>query len=350
MRHPVVEEDLREIVTRAGEALDALAGRSLVLTGATGLIGAYLVETVAWLNETHLAAPCRLTAIARRAPAPGSPLEHLREAPGVRWVEADARQVPPQVDEADFLVLAATAGAPRAYLADPIGTLELNGAGLGRWLDLAARARSRAVLYFSSGEVYGSPAPADAPTPESHAGAVDPTLPRNVYAEAKRYGEAVVLAHVRARGVPASVVRPFQVFGPGVAPDGRAIPDFLTAAAAGEAVRLRSAGAAVRTFLYLADATVAFWQVLLLADPGSVYNVGRSEPEMTIRAAAERIARLGGVPLEAAADPEVSGAPARTVPDVSRLASAFGFSPRHDFDDLVTRSLRWLRDRRGRAA
>ena len=66
MRHPVVEEDLREIVTRAGPALDALAGRSLVLTGATGLIGAYLVETVAWLNEGRLSAPCRLTAIARR--------------------------------------------------------------------------------------------------------------------------------------------------------------------------------------------------------------------------------------------------------------------------------------------
>lgn len=350
MRHRIVDEDLREIVERVGPPLGALAGRSLVLTGATGLIGAYLAETVAWLNESHLASPCRLTAIARRAPAVGSPLEHLRQTPGFRWVEADARQVPPQVDEADFLVLAATAGAPRGYLADPIGTLELNGSGLGRWLDFAARARVRAVLYFSSGEVYGSPVAPHVPTPESHAGAVDPTLPRNVYAEAKRYGEALALAYARTRGVPARVVRPFQVFGPGVSPDGRAIPDFVTAAAAGEAVRLRSAGDAVRTFLYLADATVAFWQVLLQAPPGSVYNVGRSEPEMTVRAAAERVAQLAGVSLEAAAAPEISGAPERSVPDVSRLASDFGFSPRHDFDDLVTRSLQWLRGRSGEAA
>ena len=349
-RHAVVEEDLREIVSRVGPALDALSGRSLVVTGGTGLLGAYFTETVAWLNETRFATPCRLTAVVRRLPSETGPLSHLPRCPGIRFVAGDARAVPAEIDGADFLVLAATKGSPRHYLSDPIGTLELNGAGLGRWLELASRVGSRAVLYFSSGEVYGTPDPEAVPTPETYVGRVDPAAPRSVYAEAKRYGEALALAYHRQRGVPVKIVRPFQVFGPGVrADDGRALPDFLAAAAAGRAPELRSAGTASRTFLYVSDATVAFWQALLLGAPGSVYNVGSPGPEMTIRAAAERVAALAanGCTVAVAADAEESGAPARAVPDVGRLGREFGFAPRHGFDDLVARSLRWLRDQPG---
>jgi UDP-glucuronate decarboxylase len=345
-RHPVVEEDLREIVSRVGPALDALAGRSLVVTGATGLLGTYLTETVAWLNESRFSTPCRLAAVVRRLPSATGPLGHLAHAPGVRLVAGDAREVPSEIEEADFVVLAASKGSPRHYLADPIGTLEVNGAGLGRWLELAVRVGSRAVLYFSSGEIYGTPEPGAVPTPETYSGRVDPVAPRSVYAEAKRYGEALALAYHRQRGVPVKIVRPFQVFGPGVrADDGRALPDFLAAAAAGRPLPLRSTGVAARTFMYVADATVAFWQVLLLGLPGSVYNVGSPGPEMTIRGAAERVAALaGGCAVEPAAGAGEDGAPARTVPDITRLSRDFGFTPGHGFDDLVGRSLRWLRD------
>ena len=157
-RHPIVEEDVREIASRLGGTLDALEGRSIVVTGANGMLAAYLVETIAYLNETRFRSrPCRAVAIVRRMPARDGHLAHLLARPEIQWLRHDARTAAAAVDAADFMILAASKGSPRHYLADPLGTLALNGSGLAEWLDKAAVLRSRAVLFFSSGEVYGTP-------------------------------------------------------------------------------------------------------------------------------------------------------------------------------------------------
>jgi UDP-glucuronate decarboxylase len=346
-RHPIVAQDLRDIESRLDGVLAVLEGRSVVITGATGMVAAYLSDTIAHLNEVRFRRPCRLAAVVRSLPAPNGPLGHLLSAPGVRFLVHDARTPPREIEEADFLVLAACKGSPRHYLADPIGTLELNGGGLGLWLELARRLKSEAVLYFSSGEIYGTPGPDAVPTPETYAGRIDPVAPRSVYAEGKRYGETLALAYQRHHGVPVKIVRPFQVFGPGLRnDDGRALPDFLCAAAERRPLVLRSSGAALRTFMYIADATVAFWQVLIQGRPGCVYNVGSPGPELTIRATAERIAAIAGpgCRVEIATVAETSDAPARAIPDISRLENDFGFAPRYGFDELVDRTLRWLRE------
>jgi nucleoside-diphosphate-sugar epimerase len=255
----------------------------------------------------------------------------------------DARRALEELIEGSYLILAATQGAPNRYLAEPLETLELNGPGLFSWLEWAERSKSPSVLYLSSGEVYGSPE-LDGPTPEGYAGRIDPVLERSVYAESKRYGEAVTMAFHRARRVPVRIARPFQVFGPGIrSGDGRAMSAFLRAAAAGEAIRLESAGTAIRTFLYLADATVAFWKILIAGEPGGVYNVGATEPEVSIAALAERIAYLsGGSARTVIGGAAASNAPARTCPDVTRLREELGFEPRYSLDDLITRTLAWL--------
>jgi UDP-glucuronate decarboxylase len=353
-RHPIIEEDVREITSRLGGTLDALEGRSILVTGANGMLAAYLVETIAYLNETRFRSrPCRTIAIVRTVPSRDGHLAHLLSRPEIQWVRHDARTAALAIEAADFMILAASKGSPRHYLADPIGTLALNGSGLGEWLDKAAALQSRAVLFFSSGEVYGTPDAGAVPTPETFVGRIDPLSPRSVYAEAKRYGEALSLAYQRVHGVPAKIVRPFQIFGPGMrVDDGRALPDFLSAAAAGQPIPLRSTGSARRTFMYVADATVAFWQVLILGVPGCVYNVGCPAPEVTVQELAEKIARLGGAACTVIppAEPEITGAPERTVPDITKLAADFAFEPRHGLDDLLSRTLQWLRTRPGATA
>ncbi len=346
-RHPIVAQDLRDIESRLDGVLGVLEGRSVVITGATGMLAGYLSETIAHLNETRFRRPCRLTAIVRSLPIPDGPLGNLLSAPGVRFLQHDARTAPREIEEADYLILAACKGSPRHYLADPIGTLELSGGGLSAWLELARRVRSESVLYFSSGEIYGTPEPDAVPTPETYVGRIDPVAPRSVYAEGKRYGETLALAYQRRYGVPVKIVRPFQVFGPGLrSDDGRAFPDFVCSAAERRPLVLRSSGAALRTFMYIADATVAFWHVLIQGRPGCVYNVGSPGPELTIHATAERIAAIAGpgCRVDFATAVETTDAPARTLPDIRRLENDFGFAPRYGFDELVVRTLRWLRE------
>jgi UDP-glucuronate decarboxylase len=338
----IVQEDMAAIAGRMGDALDRLQGRSLVVTGAGGMLARYLVETVAWCNRHRFDEPCRVTAVVRRA---ASVPADWQGATGVQVVEHDARYAARFLGSAEYLVLAATKASPVDYMREPVETMELNGAGLGEWLRLAAELGSRSVLYFSSGEIYGTPEVA--PTPETYVGRVDPLSPRAVYAESKRYGETLCLAWQRSLGVPVKIVRPFQVFGPGLrAEDGRAFGSFLAAAAAGRPLIIESTGTARRTFLYLADATVAFWKVLLEGAPGSVYNVGSPEPEVSILELAQRIAAAAGgseVRVRGQAGNAVPGSPERTCPDISRLRADFGFAIDYSLDDLIARTLEWMR-------
>ncbi|MEZ5356976.1 MAG: NAD-dependent epimerase/dehydratase family protein [Bryobacteraceae bacterium] len=328
---------MRDIVERAGPALDRLDGASLVITGAGGMLARYMVETVAYCNRERFRSPCRLTAVVRRTPSDAI------EAPGVEYRIHDARRAFEEAADGGYLVLAATRGAPSGYMAEPVETLELNGPGVFAWLEWAHRSRCQSVLYFSSGEIYGSAETNSGGTPEDYAGRLDPALARSVYAESKRYGEAVCMALHRSHGLPVRVVRPFQVFGPGIRDsDTRAMSSFLREAAAGRPIRLQSAGQALRTYLYIADAAVAFWKVLLEGAPGRAYNVGAPGPEVTVLDLAQRIRARTGCQLEVGG--AASDAPARTCPDISRISNELGFAPRYGLDELIDRTLIWMNE------
>jgi UDP-glucuronate decarboxylase len=330
----IVSEDIASIVDRLGVTVDLLEGRSFLITGAAGMLARYIAATVAWCNRQRFSAPCA-----------DDLLRQPEWSRGLTFIEHDARRSVSSLVRADYVVLAATLGSPEHYLREPIETMELNGSGLGEWLHLAHRLQSSGVLYLSSGEIYGTPDVV--PTPESYVGRVDPVSPRAVYAESKRYGEALCLAFHRALGLPVKIVRPFQVFGPGLrSRDGRAFGSFISSAALGQPITLQSAGTARRTFLYLADATVAFFKVLLEGSPGSIYNVGSPYPELTILELAQRVAGMAGdcsVRVSGRDSKAGRGSPARTCPDISKLRADFNFELHFSVDDMIARTLEWVR-------
>jgi CDP-6-deoxy-D-xylo-4-hexulose-3-dehydrase len=346
-RDRLIQQDVEAIYERSPDMYDGLEGRSIVLTGATGLLGRYMVETVAWLNRNKFSRPCRLTGVVRRMPKEDDPCWGLRFVPGIEFIQHDARRVLGSLKDCDYMVLAATKGAPVHYLKDPIATLQLNGSGLEAWLDLARRLKPDGVLYLSSGEVYGTPDPQDIPTPETYAGRVSLDLDRSVYAGGKLYGELLVRAFGRRYDLPVKIARPFQVFGPGIREnDGRAMADFLNAAVAGEDIHLRSSGSAQRTYMYISDAIHAFWTILLRGEKMEAYNVGNSAPEVSILALAERIADAAGnikVVVENEATEADHGSPARTCPDTTKIEQELGVYSRVDLDQMIERTIEWLK-------
>ena len=346
-RHPIIQADIENIVRRAGSALDTLEGKSILITGALGMLASYLTETIACLNETRFEKPCKLYGLIRKPLKSSDYNGYLLKSPGIEFIIGDARQLPPVLPELNYIVLAATKGSPLHYLGDPIGTLELNGSSLHKWLKLAIDINCGGVLYFSSGEIYGTPDPEAVPTPENYIGRFDTLSPRAVYGEGKRYGETLCMAFHRQYGLDVKIVRPFQIFGPGVKPgDGRAMPDFLYAAAANEDIVLTSAGAAKRTFMYIADAAVAFWKILQEGEPGSVFNVGSPEPELTILQLAEKIAEISGgksrMIVKGNTHP-LNDAPSRTCPSIEKLSQKLNFNPEYSIDDLISRTIDWIR-------
>lgn len=341
----VVTEDRAIMAEALVSVAPSLAGRTLLVTGARGMLPAYILQAIAALNESLLADnPCKVIALSRSAPQ-----GPLADEPHMAWLRQDVREPLPASLTFDWAIHAASAAAPRKYLADPVGTLMANAQGLHHVLERARAVEARGVLFFSSGELYGSPPPEACPTPETFLGVSDPRHPRGCYVEGKRFGEALAMAYGRQFGVPVKVVRPFQVFGPGLSlDDGRAFADFLSAAARGEDIELRSAGQAVRSYCYIADATAAFIKVLVAGAAGSVFNVGASEPEVTIRTLAETIARLGGrgsrVVFAATPGAEGQGSPARTCPSVAQLGAALGWAPTTSLEEGLMKTMTWLRE------
>ena len=289
-RHSIVRDDLQKIVA-APLPWERLFSKTVVITGANGFVPAYMLETLLYLNETR-DAKIHVVALVRNAEKAMRRLGYLAGRPDLTLVVQDVCEPYAGPEKADFIVHAASQASPKFYGSDPVGTFETNVVGTRRMLELAKKAGSEGFLYFSSGEVYGRVANAAIPIRETDYGYLDPLNVRSCYAEGKRAGETLCTCWHAQFGVPAKVVRLSHTYGPGMAlDDGRVFADFVADLVSRRDIVMKSDGSTRRPFCYLADATVAFFTILLLGESGGAYNVG-SDVETSVLELAEMLVRL----------------------------------------------------------
>jgi UDP-glucuronate decarboxylase len=289
-RNQVVEADLKNIVASL-LPWDRLFGKTVLISGASGFIAAYMVETLVYLNET-VDAGIHVVALARNREKTLSKFSHLAGRSDLTMVIQDVREPYCGPSQVDFLIHAASQASPKYFSTDPVGTFEANVLGTQRMLEVARDAKSESVLFFSSGEVYGQPDRALSLIDETAYGYLDPLNLRSCYAEGKRAGEALSAYWHAQFGVPAKIVRLSHTYGPGMElNDGRVFADFVADIVAGRNIVLKSDGSARRPFCYLSDATVAFFTVLLRGNSGEAYNVG-SDRQCSILELAETLCHL----------------------------------------------------------
>jgi UDP-glucuronate decarboxylase len=208
------------------------------------------------------------------------------------------------------------------------------------------------MLYFSSSEIYGDPDPRHVPTPESYRGNVSCHGPRACYDESKRLGETLCgIYHVKF-GTQVMIVRPFNVFGPGMAQtDYRIMPNLAYRIQTRQPVRIYGTGRQTRTFCYVTDAVTGFLLALLKGTPGEAYNIGNPEPEIAMAdlvKAAERVltrvrrrpAKVPHVLIEYP-DSYPADEPNRRCPDITKARLQLGFKPAVSLEEGLERFLRW---------
>jgi UDP-glucuronate decarboxylase len=290
LANPIVTDDVDRIL-RQDLPWSEFNGSTVLITGAAGFLPAYLVETLARLNA--LGASIRIVGLVRRTEHAQARLGHLKEL-GVELMTQDiAQPLRADIPQADFIIHAASQASPRFYGIDPVGTLEANSSGTQHLLRHAYLSSCRAFLFFSSGEVYGMPIDDSRRLREVDFGYLDPATVRACYAESKRLGETMCVSWHHQYGVPSRIVRPFHTYGPGMAlDDGRVFADFVADAVIGRDIVVKSDGAALRSFCYIADATVGFLTVLLKGQNAQAYNVANPEAEISIRDLAFTMAKL----------------------------------------------------------
>lgn len=286
-RTPIVEEDIRLILAACRSELRSLSGKTVLLTGGSGFVGSYLVESIIAYNRTHDEAPCRLLLPTRSLIATNAKWPYFFGIENVIWFEWNGRSLEPPITSCDYIIHAASPADPAIYRHAPMQTMEDIVNGASAVLHYARHAGVCTLLYLSSGAAYGRHASGMEPLREDMTDAPDLTELSSCYGEAKRYTELMC----RASGVPSIIARLFAFIGPYQDIKGSfAAPDFIRQAMYSEIIRVHSDGSALRTYCYASDLAIGLWKLLLNGKTGELYNVGVDGPPVSIRQLAELIA------------------------------------------------------------
>jgi dTDP-glucose 4,6-dehydratase len=244
-------------------------------------------------------------------------------------------------DPVDAVCNLASPASPPAYLERPLETLAVGSEGTRRLLELAHQHGAR-FLMASTSEIYGDPLVH--PQVESYRGNVDPTGPRSVYDEAKRFAESLTMAHHRAHGVNVSIARIFNTYGPRLSPgDGRVVSNFISQSLRGEPLTVYGDGSQTRSLCYVDDQTAGLVALMDSTLTGPV-NIG-SPDERSVLELAHLIVEVCGSRSPIAFEPLPTDDPTRRCPDITLATTELGWSPKVELREGLARTVEYLAPR-----
>jgi dTDP-glucose 4,6-dehydratase len=334
-------EEIASAVTLAGSSGASLveeryAGATVLVTGGAGFVGAHVCRALR-------SAGVRVVAVDSLITGRRQNLADLLGDPSFELVEADVLDHLDVPSELAAILHLASPASPVDYLRHPIHTLKVGSIGTLHALG-AAKATGARFLLASTSEVYGDPEVH--PQPESYLGNVDPTGPRGVYDEAKRFAEAMTYAYRRDHGADVRVARIFNTYGPGMrSDDGRLVPTFIGQALRGEALTVHGDGQQTRSLCFVTDLVDGLLR-LLVADHQLPCNLG-SDVEVTVLDVARRVRDLVGGDVEVVHVPAGPGEPRRRRPDLTVARRVLGWEPTVALDDGLARTIAWARGQVG---
>ncbi|MFK8049369.1 MAG: NAD-dependent epimerase/dehydratase family protein [Halioglobus sp.] len=342
-----VDSDIENIALRLLPFYDQLSGRKILMCGGGGFLGRYFTAVFQHLNRSILSEPCQLTVLDNFVSA-NNPSYEEGEKDGATFIHHNIIE-PFETDiKYDYIIQAAGIASPFYYRAFPLETIEVSISGTKNMLELARKTGAR-LLFFSSSEIYGDPDPKHIPTAESYPGSVSCLGARACYDESKRLGETLCSVYHTQFGVHTNMVRPFNVYGPGMGElDYRVLPNFASKAKDGKPFHLYGDGRQTRTFCYITDAIVGFMHVLMKGVPGEPYNIGSPKPEVSMLQLAEEIKDLlnisNKINLIEYPDSYPADEPNRRCPDISKARAQLYYEPQVAFRDGLERFFTWTQE------
>ena len=346
--HPIIQEDIATIAAGLTVEAPQLEGKTVLISGGAGFLGKYFLGVIDHLNRNVFSKPCRVISVDNFITGDRDPnfdinSEHILEVWG------DITYPTPVREDVDYIIHAAGLASPVYYMKYPLETIESAVTGAKNLLELARRnPKLEGFLFFSSSEIYGDPDPTAIPTPETYHGNVSSVGPRACYDESKRLTETICTIYHQQHNIPVKMVRPFNVFGPGMKHnDRRVMPMFSYQALNGETITVHGDGHQTRTFCYITDAMTGFFKVLLRGASPEAYNIGNEDNEISMRDLAQVFVEVaqGNANYKMIPYPETypAGEPQRRCPDLTKAKENLAYAPQVDFRSGLTRTLNWAR-------
>jgi dTDP-glucose 4,6-dehydratase len=303
----------------------------VLITGGAGFLGSHLADRLLDRRDQVICVDNLSTGSLRN-------VRLLQDSSDFEFIQADITDGIPEVGPVDVVAHLASPASPPDYLALPLETMAVGSRGTENALSLAHRNDARFVL-ASTSEIYGDPL--EHPQHESYLGNVSSIGPRSVYDEAKRYAEAVTMAHARSLGTNVGIMRIFNTYGPRMrANDGRVVSSFIVQALDGKPITIYGDGSQTRSFCYVDDLVNGIVALIDSRVTGPI-NLGNPS-EYTVRQLAELVLEITGSTSSLEFHPLPTDDPTRRKPDISRASTLLKWAPETDVLTGLKRTIDWF--------
>lgn len=342
----LLEKDIKDMADNLGDLSKRFSGKTVLISGGAGFLGKHFISLFKYLNANVLEKPVRV--ISADNFLTGDMTKNMEHDPNIAHVWADVVHPLPVREDIHYIIHAAGVASPVFYMKYPIETIESAVYGAKNLLELARKQKSlEGFLLFSSSEIYGDPDRHAVPTKEDYHGYVSSVGPRACYDESKRLAETLATIYADRFEVPTKIVRPFNVFGPGMKPfDKRVIPMFTLQALNAGTIPVHGEGNQTRTFCYITDAIPGFLRVLLLGKKGQAYNIGNPDNEISMANLARLFVELSPeAKFKMIAYPATypAGEPMRRCPDLSKAKKDLDYESKVHMREGIQRFMEWAK-------
>lgn len=294
LENQTYHEDL-EMVAQVGIDWEKLHNAVILISGASGMIGSFLIDVLMQRNRTH-GLNCTVIALGRNEARARDRFQEYWDSSFFRFYTCDVTEgVELNEDKVDYLIHAASNTHPVSYATDPIGSITTNIIGTRNLLEYAVNKEVKRFVFLSSVEIYGNNRGDQTAFDESYCGYIDCNTLRAGYPEGKRAGEALCQAYISQKGLDVVIPRLARTYGPTLLKsDSKASSQFLFKGISGEDIVLKSKGDQFFSYCHVADAVSGILYCMLHGQCGEAYNIADSMSDITLKELAQLVATQAG--------------------------------------------------------
>jgi nucleoside-diphosphate-sugar epimerase len=307
----------------------------IVVLGGAGFLGSHLCDAFVNRGDEVVAVDNFLTGSKRN-------LQHLKNLKNFSLLDADICEPIKVSGKVDVVLNFASPASPKKYLQMPIQTLQAGSFGTENAVQLALKNNARLVM-ASTSEVYGDPL--TTPQSETYFGNVNPIGVRSCYDEAKRFSEALLMAHSRISDLNLGIVRIFNTYGPRLDPDdGRVVSSLISQAVSNQVLTVHGDGTQSRSFCYVDDLIRGIIALVDSSEIGPI-NLGNDQ-EISVLELANLVLKLTRSSNQIIFTAAMDDDPQQRCPDLTLAKSRLNWSPTISVEDGLSRTIDWFKSNR----
>ena len=314
-KDPILQEDLELVAKSKSIPWDALENRSILITGATGLIGSQIIKALVCRNRLFNSG-IKILACVRDAEKAKRIYADIVGRPELVFVTGDVTKQFQVEERVDYIIHTASTTASKEFVTKPVEVIRTTLEGTQNILELAKQNESKGVVYLSSMEAFGVVPPSEKRATEKDLGSIDLANPRSCYPEGKRMAECICTAYATEYGVPVKVARLSQTFGAGITyTETRVFAQFAKAALEGHDIVLHTKGLSWGNYCYTRDTVTALLILLVKGNPGEAYTISNEASNVRIKDMAQMVAS------------KIANDKIKVVFDIPESALTYGYAP-----------------------